>query len=93
MNEFDIILAPRAAKDLDGFTASDRRKITGALKTLGGNPFPRGKTVRKIKGKNDDFFRLRVDKHRVFYVIEHGKVVVLRVLSKKEAGRFIRKLE
>ena len=37
-------------------------------------------------------YRLRVDKYRVFYVIESGRVVVLRVLSKKDAERYIRNL-
>ena len=56
------------------------------------NPFPRGKLIKKIKGTNADFYRFRIDKYRVFYMIEGNEVVVLRVLSKKDAAKFIKKL-
>ncbi|HUO78429.1 MAG TPA: type II toxin-antitoxin system RelE/ParE family toxin [Thermodesulfovibrionales bacterium] len=92
MDKFEVILSPHAVKDLDGFSDSVCKKIAYALKTLTENPFPRGKLIRKLKGKNADFYRLRVDKYRVFYVIESGRVVVLRVLSKKDAERYIRNL-
>ena len=49
--------------------------------------------IKKLKGKSTDFYRLRADKYRVFYVIESGRVVILRVLSKKDAERYIRNLD
>ena len=92
MDRFGIVLSPHATKDLDRFGEAVFRKIARAISALGENPFPRGKLIKKIKGKNADFYRLRVDKYRVFYVIESGRVVILRVLSKKDAGRFIGRL-
>jgi mRNA-degrading endonuclease RelE of RelBE toxin-antitoxin system len=74
---------------MDSFSDIICAKIASSLKALVENPFPRGKLIKKVKGKNADFYRLRADKHRVFYVIESGRVVVLRILSKKEADRFI----
>jgi mRNA-degrading endonuclease RelE of RelBE toxin-antitoxin system len=56
------------------------------------NPFPRGKLIKKLKGKKSTFYRLRVDKYRVYYTIEGPDVVVLRVLSKKDADKFIKRL-
>jgi len=92
VDKFEVILSPHAVKDLDGFSDTACKKIAHALKPLAQSPFPRGKLIKKIKGKNADFYRLRVDKYRVFYVIESGRVVVLRVLSKKDAERYIRNL-
>lgn len=92
MDKFDVILSPHAAKDLDGFSDTVCKKIADALRTLTESPFPRGKLIKKLKGKNADFYRLRADKYRVFYVIESGRIVVLRVLSKKDAERYIRNL-
>ncbi len=92
MDNFEVILSPRATKDMDGFSDTVCGKIAYALRTLAESPFPRGKLIKKLKGKNADFYRLRVDKYRVFYVIEPGTVVVLRVLSKKDAERYIRNL-
>ena len=65
---------------------------TNAMNVLIENPFPRGKLIKKIKGTNADFYRFRIDKYRVFYMIEGNEVVVLRVLSKKDAAKFIKKL-
>lgn len=89
MDRFEIILSPHAVKDMDSFSDIICAKITRSLKSLMENPFPRSKLIKKIKGKKANFYRLRVDKYRVFYMIESGKVVVLRILSKKEADRFI----
>lgn len=92
MDKFHIVLSPRAVKDLDSFSDTVCRKIAKAIKVLEENPFPRGKLIKKIKGKHSDYYRLRVDKYRVFYTIEGSKVVVLKILSKKDAERFIRNL-
>lgn len=92
MDKFEVILSPRAARDMDGFSDTVCKKIAYAIKTLTESPFPKGKLIKKLKGKNADFYRLRADKYRVFYVIESGRVVVLRVLTKKDAERYIRNL-
>jgi len=92
MGEFSLILTPKAVKDLDAFSDSICMKIANSMKELRENPFPRGKLIRKIKGTRSAFHRLRIDKYRVFYMIEADKVVILRVLSKKDAEKIIRSL-
>lgn len=92
MDKFRIILSPKAIKDLNDFNDASCKHITSGIKVLKGNPFPRGKLIKKIKGTSSDYYRLRMDKYRIFYFIEGDKIVVLRVLSKKDAGRFIRNL-
>ncbi len=92
MDKFKLILSPKTMKDLDSFSDSICIKITNAMKVLEENPFPRGKLIKKIKGTKSDFYRLRADKYRVFYMIEGNNVVILGVLSKKDAGRFIQNL-
>ncbi len=68
-------------------------KIVEAIKILEENPFPRGKLIRKIKGKHSDFYRLRVNKYRVFFMIETDKVVILRIINKKDADKLIQQLD
>ena len=92
MGEFSLILTPKAVKDLDAFSDRICIKIADSMKVLKENPFPRGKLIRKIKGTRSAFYRLRIDKYRVFYMIEADKVVILRILSKKDAEEFIRSL-
>ncbi len=92
MDRFRIVLSPRAVRDLDEFSDTAGEKIVRALKLLRENPFPRGKVIKKIKGKGSDYYRLRIDKYRVFYAIESNDLVILAVLSKKNAERFIRNI-
>jgi mRNA interferase RelE/StbE len=92
VDKLDVVLSPHATKDLDGFSDAVCGRIARALNALRENPFPRGKQIKKIKGKDAGFYRLRADKHRIFYLIESGRVVVLRIVSKKEADRLIRSL-
>jgi mRNA interferase RelE/StbE len=92
VGKFRLVLSPRAVKDLDRFSDAVCTKIISAMKVLEDNPFPRGKLVKKIRGTESAYYRLRVDKHRVFYMLEATTVVVLRILSKKDAAKFIHTL-
>ncbi len=93
MDNFHIVLSPNAGKDLDSFSDSVCEKIVRALQTVKDNPFQRGKLIRKIRGTTSDYYRLRVDKYRVFYMIEGNRAVILRILSKKDVERFIGNLD
>lgn len=84
MNNFKTILSPKSTKNFDSFSDALCMKIAKAVKILEENPFPRGKVIKKVKGKKTDFYSLRTDKYRIFYMIEGINVVILRVLSKKE---------
>jgi mRNA interferase RelE/StbE len=93
LNKFTLIISPKAAKDLDGLSGAICMKIVEAIKILEENPFPRGKLIRKIKGKHSDFYRLRVNKYRVFFMVETDKVVILRIINKKDADKLIQQLD
>ena len=92
MDRFRIELSPAASRDLDDFEIEVVTKVLSDLKILEENPFPRGKVIKKIKGKKTAFYRLRIDKFRVFFEIQHLRIVILRILSKKGADRYIKRL-
>jgi len=92
MDRFKIELSPAASRDLNDLEIEVVKKVFSDLKILEENPFPRGKLIKKIKGKKTSFYRLRIDKFRVFYEVQHMKIIVLRIISKKEADRYIKKL-
>jgi len=92
MDRFKIELSPAASRDLNDLEIEVLKKVFSDLKILEENPFPRGKLIKKIKGKKTFFYRLRIDKFRVFYEIQHMKIIILRIISKKEADRYIKKL-
>jgi len=92
MDKFRIELSPAASRDLNELELGIVTKVLSDIKILDDNPFPRGKLIKKIKGKKSPFYRLRIDKFRVFYEIQPMKIVILRIISKKEADRFIKRL-
>jgi mRNA interferase RelE/StbE len=92
MDRFRIELSPVASRDLDDLEIEVVTKVLSDLKILEENPFPRGKVIKKIKGKKTAFYRLRIDKFRVFFEIQHVRIVILRILSKKGADRYIKRL-
>ncbi len=92
METFKIILSPKAQKDLDSLSDNTCVKISKEISILKDNPFPKGKLIKKLKGKRSDYYRLRIDKYRVFYLIDKRYVVILRILSKKDTEKFIKSL-
>lgn len=91
MDKFKIDLSPAASRDLDDLDLGTAGKILSDLKILETNPFPKGKLIKRIKGKRTPFYRLRADKFLIFYEIQPKKIVILRIISKKEADRFIKR--
>lgn len=85
-------LSPAASRDLDELELGIVMKVLLDIKILEENPFPRGKLIKKIKGKKSPLYRLRIDKFRVFFEIQPMKIVILRIISKKEADRYIKRL-
>lgn len=92
MAKFRLVLSPTAMRDLDHLEKNVARMVLEGLATLRENPFPRGKLIKKIKGKKSTFYRLRVDKYRVFYSIESVTIAILKIIAKKDAEIFIKNL-
>jgi mRNA-degrading endonuclease RelE of RelBE toxin-antitoxin system len=92
MDRFKIELSPAASRDLNDLEMGIVTKILSDLEILEENPFPKEKLIKKIKGKKTAFYRLRIDKFRVFYEVQHMKIIILRIINKKEADRYIKKL-
>jgi mRNA interferase RelE/StbE len=92
MDRFKIKLSPAASRDLDKLELGIVTKVLSDIKILEENPFPRGKLIKKNKGKKTPSYRLRIEKFRVFYEIQPMQIIILRIISKKEADRFIKTL-
>jgi len=93
MVRFTIEIAPAAIKDLNRLESEAAEEILQKISILEQAPFPKGRLIKKIKGKRSVFYRLRVDKMRVFYEIMAGRVVIMRILSKKETDKYIKRKE
>lgn len=92
MDRFVVKLSPQAEKDLDELEDKTANRILSYLKIIEENPYPRGKVVKKIKGKKSTFYRLKAGKFRIFYFIQGIEIIILKIVSKKDSDRYIRDL-
>lgn len=86
MNRYDIIIAPRAKKEIDSLPGYVKSRIADVLmNVLAGNPYI-GKALKaELKG----LYSYRVGDYRIIYSIRNRELViqVLKVAHRREAYR------
>jgi mRNA interferase RelE/StbE len=89
-----VELSPRAAEDLQALSPDVAARILKKLRTLEDAPFPRGDTVKLLKGFDVPTYRLRIGDYRAVYRIREELllVVVLRIIHRSELERALRDL-
>ena len=98
MAKFKVFYYAKAEKDLNTVESEETLRIVDKIeKLLSNNPFPRGRRKKKIHGVLHPLYRLRIDtvrdSYRTFYLIEKDKVVILRIVKKKDAEKAIKSLK
>ena len=80
---YKIIISDSALKQLHRFPKPIVKKIQISVDTLAENPRPSG--VKKLKGKEEDFYRIRVGDYRVVYSIDDGiKIIDIREIGHRK---------
>lgn len=89
---FRIGVRPGAAEQIRRLRGVDAVAIIDALEThLRDEPERVSRTrIKRLRGKQDATFRLRVGEYRVFYDVLEGQVIVTAVLHKRETAAFYR---
>jgi len=88
----EVVLSPRAGEDLDALSPDTAIRIARKLRELESDPAPRGDTIKRLQGFSPSRYRLRVGDYRAVFLIEGGRVVVLRVIHRSELERAVRDL-
>ncbi len=90
---FEIQLRPEAIRRLRKLRRVDVVAILGALEQhLRHEPErPSRSRIKRLRGREDATYRLRVGKLRVFYDVRDGLVDVITVLHKDQTAAFYRK--
>ncbi len=57
-----------------------RTQYEEAIKELLGGDHPEKVDVRRIRGKHNDYYRIRLGGYRVVYAIINGKIIVISTL-------------
>ncbi len=85
MSRYDIIIAPRAKKEIDSLEANIKLRIGNALMLLAEDPFV-GKSLKAdLKG----LYSYRVGDYRIIYsIVRHVLLIqVLKVMHRRESYR------
>ncbi|WP_428267614.1 type II toxin-antitoxin system RelE family toxin [Haliangium sp.] len=85
--EYEVKLSSAAQRDLRRLETHLRSRVKSALKNLIADARPIG--CKKLRGRTDDVYRIRVGDYRVLYRIDDEShiVLVLRVIHRREAYR------
>jgi mRNA interferase RelE/StbE len=92
---FEIVVRPVAVEQIRRLRRADAVAIVDALEThLRCEPERLSRSrIKRLRGKQDATYRLRVGDYRVFYDVREGEVVVTAVLHKRDTTRFYREEE
>jgi len=94
--KFQIEFVKRAVKDLKIFPVAIQKHILEKSLWLESHPFQFRDKIKRIKGVRFPCFRLRIDHRndsfRLFYGVYKNVIYVLRIVSKKDADKIIRKI-
>lgn len=91
---FEVKLTDTVKDQLSHLPRDVRRRIALSIKTLQDFPFPRGNTIRRVRGTKKPIYRLRVGDYRAVYHLDVAKrqVIVLTVVHRQELERALRTL-
>lgn len=74
---FEVHLSTRAYKFLKKQSKDVHTRLITKIEELADNPFPHG--VRRVVGRREGLFRIRVDDYRILYEIFQDEKVILIV--------------
>ena len=86
----EVVLAPRALKDLQNIRESDAADILDDLELLRTPPWPGSPKTKRLQGKN--YYRLRTGPYRSAFSRIGDRVVVARVVARKDLDRVLKPL-
>jgi len=80
---YEIEFKPRAFKDIEDLPKDAQQRIVGKIQSLANDL---AGDVKRLTNFTPEY-RLRVGDYRVLFEVETGKVVIYRVLHRKDAYR------
>ena len=70
-----------------------REQYKNAIKELLVGEHPEKVDVKRIKGKRNDYFRIRLGSWRVIYAVINGKIVVINTILAGARGDVYKKMD
>ena len=69
-----------------------REEYKTAIRELMTGDHPKKVDVRRIKGKRNDYFRIRLGNYRVVYALINGKIIVITTILAGSRGDIYKKM-
>ena len=87
MKRYRVFLSETARRQLKEIPVRMQTRIKSALTELEDDPFrPRPKAdIKRLKGPDRDYYRLRIGDYRAIYVVEGQRVLVAKILQRSKA--------
>ncbi len=79
-----IISTNASFKDVEKLEKNTRKRILTELKSLSGFPLNFKGDIKKLKGIGKNIYRLRIGEFRVIYLLSDIKIIVLRIVDRKD---------
>lgn len=80
---YNVSLRRSALKELQSLPQKAVRKVSSAIDELAENPRPDG--VKKLKGSDQDLYRIRVGDYRIIYSVEDEiKIIDIRKIGHRK---------
>lgn len=73
---YKIVINEKLGKRLQKLPLSEQKKVKKTLMSLSHNPLPKGKDLKKLQGKKQTFWRIRVGDLRFIYALLPKKKLV-----------------
>ncbi|MEE8391369.1 MAG: type II toxin-antitoxin system RelE/ParE family toxin [Anaerolineae bacterium] len=85
---YEILVKLSVEKDIRRLSHNVRERVVSAILALRQDPRPSG--VRKLKGKGEEGWRIRVGQYRVVYQIDDNlrQITIYRVRHRRDVYRF-----
>lgn len=91
MKKYRVFLSETARRQLREFPGRTQSRIEKALTELEDDPFRSRPMadIKRLKGPDRAYFRLRIGDHRVIYVVEGHRVLVAKILLRSKAYEWL----
>lgn len=90
MAEQIVELSPRAQRDLQKLPQATVREILDDMEILRETPWPGPPKVKKLR--RHELYRLRTGGYRSVFEVREGKVLILRIVDRRDFERILRTL-
>lgn len=89
---YKVGLTPTAEKDLRHLPRPVQATALRQINTLETNVTPDGHRIKKLRGVTGSFYRLRIGDYRAVFEVEGERVIVHRIINRKDLERVITRL-